>query len=198
MRATKPDERVLILAPVGRDAAAIANLLKDQGFAADDCGVETWGQMLDKAGALLLTEEALDLPETANLIERLQAQPSWSELPLIILTHGGEPRLATVLDLAATSVGAVTLLERPLSSATLLRSVEVALRSRRRQYQVRDLIEEERRRQQELEEAKVAAENELVDRKRAEQSLTRLAKEQTVLYQFTDKLHRASSLDEMY
>src|SRR5262245_15302064 len=139
MRATKPEERVLILAPAGRDAAAIADLLNDQGFAANDFGeaVKTWGQMLDNAGVLLLTEEALELPEAADLIERLQSQPSWSELPLIILTHGGEPRVATVLDLAATSAGAVTLLERPLSCATLLRSVEVALRSRRRQYQVR-------------------------------------------------------------
>jgi signal transduction histidine kinase len=34
----------------------------------------------------------------------------------------------------------VTLLERPISTLTLLRSVQVALRSRRRQYQVRDLV----------------------------------------------------------
>jgi signal transduction histidine kinase len=34
----------------------------------------------------------------------------------------------------------VTLLERPISALTLLRSVQVALRSRRRQYQLRDLV----------------------------------------------------------
>jgi two-component system CheB/CheR fusion protein len=34
----------------------------------------------------------------------------------------------------------VTLLERPVSTLTLMRSVQVALRSRRRQYQVRDLV----------------------------------------------------------
>jgi signal transduction histidine kinase len=44
------------------------------------------------------------------------------------------------LDLAAAAAGTVTLLERPISTLTLVRSVEVALRSRRRQYQVRDLV----------------------------------------------------------
>jgi PAS domain S-box-containing protein len=71
-------------------------------------------------------------------------QPPWSELPLIVLTHGGESRLATLLHLVAQAAGSLTLLERPLGEATLLRSVEVALRARRRQYQVRDLLEQQR------------------------------------------------------
>jgi signal transduction histidine kinase len=61
-------------------------------------------------------------------------------LPLIILTSGGESRRAKLLDLAAAAAGTVTLLERPISTRTLMRSVQVALRSRRRQYQVRDLV----------------------------------------------------------
>ena len=42
--------------------------------------------------------------------------------------------------MAAAAAGSVTLLERPISTLTLTRSVQVALRSRRRQYQVRDLV----------------------------------------------------------
>jgi len=42
--------------------------------------------------------------------------------------------------LAAAAAGSVTLLERPISTRTLVRSMQVALRSRRRQYQTRDLI----------------------------------------------------------
>jgi PAS domain S-box-containing protein len=42
------------------------------------------------------------------------------------------------------AAGSMTVLERPIGEATLLRSVEVALRSRRRQYQVRDLLEQQR------------------------------------------------------
>jgi len=73
-------------------------------------------------------------------LDVLKAQPPWSELPLIILTGGGESRRAGLLNLAAAAAGTVTLLERPISTLTLLRSVQVALRSRRRQYQVRDLV----------------------------------------------------------
>jgi signal transduction histidine kinase len=96
--------------------------------------------MMDSAGALLLTEEALESAQGSLLLDLLKAQPPWSELPLIILTSGGESRRAGLLDLAAAAAGSVTLLERPVSTLTLMRSVQVALRSRRRQYQVRDLV----------------------------------------------------------
>ena len=62
------------------------------------------------AGALILTEEALELGSLSDFFEALAAQPSWSELPLIILTTGGESRLARLLELAAEAAGSVTLL----------------------------------------------------------------------------------------
>src|SRR5205823_6272126 len=90
--------------------------------------------------AFLLTEEAFESVQGSSFLEILKAQPPWSELPLIILTSGGESRRAGVLELVAAAAGTITLLERPLSTRTLVRSVQVALRSRRRQYQVRDLV----------------------------------------------------------
>jgi signal transduction histidine kinase len=136
------NERVIIIAPVGQDAAAIATLLDAQGFETQICNgsAEYSRQMMDSAGALLLTEEALESAQGSLLLDLLKAQPPWSELPLIILTSGGESRRAGLLDLAAAAAGSVTLLERPVSTLTLMRSVQVALRSRRRQYQVRDLV----------------------------------------------------------
>ncbi|MFP5277157.1 MAG: sensor histidine kinase [Acidobacteriota bacterium] len=138
------DERILILAPVGRDGPAMAGLLAEHGFTVTLC--ESSGDLRahisEGAGALLLTEEALELAQLPELLARLQKQPSWSELPLIVLTHGGESRLARLLDTIATAAGGITLLERPLGTATLVRAVEVAIRSRRRQYRVRDLIQE--------------------------------------------------------
>ena len=71
----------------------------------------------------------------------------------IILTSGGEPRLTKLLDSAARAAGTITLLERPIGTTTLLRSVEVALNARRRQYQVRDLLLEQRRSAEQLREA---------------------------------------------
>jgi signal transduction histidine kinase len=100
-------------------------------------------EQLSNAGALLLTEEALEVPHLYQFLESLKAQPAWSELPVIILTSGGESRMAQLLDVVAEAAGSVTLLERPMQSATLLRSIEVALRSRRRQYQVRHLLQQE-------------------------------------------------------
>jgi signal transduction histidine kinase len=136
------DERVIIIAPVGQDAEAMAALLDAQGFETQICnGSDEYSrQFTDRAGALLLTEEALEPAQGSLLLDVLKAQPPWSELPLIILTSGGESRRAGLLNLAAAAAGTVTLLERPISTLTLIRSVQVALRSRRRQYQVRDLV----------------------------------------------------------
>ena len=96
----------------------MAALLYADGFeiricaGADECS----RQIAAGAGALLLTEEALESPLLSNLLEVLKAQPPWSELPLIILTSGGESRRAGLLDLAAAAAGTVTLLERPIST----------------------------------------------------------------------------------
>ena len=136
------DNCVIIIAPVGQDATAMAALLEAEGFEIGICQDLKEGsrQIGIGAGALLLTEEALELPGDSNLLEVLQAQAPWSEIPVIILTSGGESRMARLLDLITAAAGTVTLLERPLAARTLVRSVDVALRSRQRQYQVRDLI----------------------------------------------------------
>jgi PAS domain S-box-containing protein len=144
--ADNPEHRILVLAPIGQDAAAMARLLERHGIAATVCEstVEACRHLIEGAGALLVTEEALELPQIPELFQVLNAQPPWAELPLIVLTRGGESRMARLLNLAAEAAGSLTLLERPIGEATLLRSVEVALTSRRRQYQVRDLLEEQR------------------------------------------------------
>jgi signal transduction histidine kinase len=136
------DERVIIIAPLGQDAEAMAAVLDAKGFE-----TQIWrgsdeysGRITESAGALLLTEEALESAQGSLLLEVLKAQPPWSELPVIILTSGGESRRVRLLNLAAAAAGTVTLLERPISTLTLIRSVQVALRFRRRQYQVQDLV----------------------------------------------------------
>ena len=155
MEKNNSKDRVLIIAPVGRDAQGMAELLVGHGFEAQICGslAECATHIQSGAGALILTEEALELASLSHLFEALAAQPSWSELPLIILATGGESRLARLLELAAEAAGSVTLLERPVHTTTLIRSLEVALNSRRRQYQVRDFLEEQHRKQCELEQA---------------------------------------------
>ena len=172
MEKNNSKDRVLIIAPVGRDAQGMAELLVGEGFEAQICGslAECAAHIQSGAGALILTEEALELGSLSHLFEALAAQPSWSELPLIILTTGGESRLARLLELAAQAAGSVTLLERPVHTTTLIRSLEVALNSRRRQYQVRDFLEEQRRTERELREAH----EQLADRAKQLQTLVEL------------------------
>lgn len=172
MEKNNSKDRVLIIAPVGRDAQGMAELLVGEGFEAQICGslAECAAHIQSGAGALILTEEALELGSLSHLFEALAAQPSWSELPLIILTTGGESRLARLLELAAQAAGSVTLLERPVHTTTLIRSLEVALNSRRRQYQVRDFLEEQRRNEHELR----RAHEQLADRAKQLQTLVEL------------------------
>src|SRR5688572_26437757 len=153
MRRSELQDRILIMAPVGHDAGAMATLLTEHGFASIICDTpnQCACQIDLGAGALLLTEETLEHPNISTLLETLHLQPAWSELPLILLTSGGESRVSQLLDLAAKAARSVTFLERPMRAATLWRAVQVALRSRQRQYLVRDLIEEQQRRQLEIE-----------------------------------------------
>src|SRR4029450_11216363 len=82
------NERVLVIAPIGQDAAAMATLLDGQGFETQIChGLDGYSrQMIDSAGALLLTEEALESPQGSLLLDLLKGQPPCAEVPLIILT----------------------------------------------------------------------------------------------------------------
>lgn len=141
MPASNNEERVVIIAPVGQDAEAMATLLSAEGYQTEiAASLADVGQKLLEAGTLVLTEEALELEQVSAFLEILKSQPPWSELPLIILTTGGESHLVKLLELIAEAAGSLTLLERPMGAATLSRSVQGALRSRRRQYQVRDLL----------------------------------------------------------
>lgn len=149
---THKNERVIIIAPVGNDAGGMAALLHAEGFEVQVCpsAEACRSEIITGAGALLLTEEALESPQVDGFLQTLQSQPPWSELPLIILTSGGESHLARLLDLTAATAGNVTLLERPMAGRTLVRSVQVALNSRHRQYQVRDLLAQQECAQEQL------------------------------------------------
>src|SRR5512138_3899589 len=96
MAADNPEERILILAPVGQDAAAMTTFFHTHGLVATVCATagEVCDQLTAGSAVLLMTEEALELPQIPDVLRQLQAQPPWSELPLIILTRGGESVLA--------------------------------------------------------------------------------------------------------
>jgi signal transduction histidine kinase/CheY-like chemotaxis protein len=132
--------RVLLLAPVGRDAAVARSVLQRESLHAHVCGdlVELIEGLAAGAGATVITEEALGRDDPELLLDWVVRQPPWSDLPFIVLTDGSETyarpqRLARTI----AQLRNATLLERPLHSASLLSAVRSALRARRWQYQVR-------------------------------------------------------------
>jgi signal transduction histidine kinase/ActR/RegA family two-component response regulator len=156
---------ILILAPVGRDADVAVTVLRNAGVVSQPCqSVSELCERLraegNSVGALVLTEESLASPvEYSSLTEWIEHQEPWSELPIIFLTHPGQPTRVTGQRARVLSLrGAVTVLERPVRAATLLGALRVALQSRVRQYQLRDLLESQRKVGIELQRARLEAE----------------------------------------
>ena len=149
--AVDPDMRdavapVAILAPAGRDGAVTEMVLARAGFAPQLCadmdallGSVRGGDV----GVLLVAEEALAGAARDALLATLAAQPSWSDVPVVLLTGEGELSRALSPTLQAVAARAnVTLLERPVRVATLVTALRSALRARRRQFDVRDHLAE--------------------------------------------------------
>jgi signal transduction histidine kinase/ActR/RegA family two-component response regulator len=134
-----PEERVLVFAPTGRDAVLACQLLSSMAVPNLACAdsAELFREIENGAGAVILADEALHPGVTGGLLEALRNQPTWSDLPLIVFTRGGESSERVIESLVA---GNATVLERPVRLSTLISAVKSALRARRRQYEVRDLL----------------------------------------------------------
>jgi signal transduction histidine kinase len=141
--ATFFEERVLIVAPTGHDAANASEVLGKDGIGNRVCASvpELCALAAQGAAALVFTQESLTPTGLGHLGQFLNGQPPWSDLPLILIASGGEataPGLNSLRMLGRSST--MTVLERPLRVVTLVSAVKTALRSRRRQYEVRDLL----------------------------------------------------------
>src|SRR5678816_4871627 len=138
------DELVLVLAPMGRDGPLTCALLQERaGVTARQCADvgDICREITLGAGAVIIAEEALEPGSARRLFETIAQQMPWSDLPLIILINTEEVTSNGISVATLRQSGNVTILERPLRIVTLLTSVQAALRARRRQYQVRDLLE---------------------------------------------------------
>ena len=135
------EDRVLVLAPTQGDAALSRSILNGAGIACEVfCHVnELCRELADGAGVLLLAEEALARNEIAGLIEQLERQPGWSDLPILLLAeHGADSPLAvSTMEMLSN----VTVLEQPVRVTTLISGLRTGLKARRRQYELRDQVE---------------------------------------------------------
>src|SRR5690348_9950611 len=80
-------ERVLVLAPLGRDAPVLCRLLGENGLSCTTCrdADEVADNLRAGAGAVLLTEEALGPTAGERLARAVAAEPAWSDPPLLLL-----------------------------------------------------------------------------------------------------------------
>ena len=145
MSDTERSETALILAPVGRDAAIAAAMLRESRISSVICPeLDSLVRELHcGVGFVLVTEESLLGRDLRALSDWINEQPEWSDLPFVVLTHkaGGlerNPEAGRLLD----ALGNVTFLERPFHPTTLISLASAALRARRRQYDARARLAE--------------------------------------------------------
>ncbi|WP_238256306.1 PAS domain-containing protein, partial [Methylorubrum podarium] len=163
-----PEERVLILAPRGRDAAVVEQVLDRSDIANAVCAdVTEWVACLQAgAGTAIVTEEALADGDLAALSAWLDAQPPWSDFPFVVLaTRQAGPRARGAAE-SLKRLGNVVLLERPINAETLTSAVLSSLRARRRQYQAREHLRERERAQEQLRLANEELERRVAERTR--------------------------------
>lgn len=135
------ERRLLILAPIGRDAQLIEAMLKRDSVECTACidHVQLAAEMKRGAAAILVAEEAF-IEFDDRFTSLISRQPPWSDIPVLILTRSGADSPAVTR--ALETLGNVTLLERPVRVGALSSAVRSALRARERQYQVRAHLQE--------------------------------------------------------
>ena len=129
---------------MGRDAAVARAMLAEIGIAAQ---LRLAGRAArEPARRARASSSRPRRPCATSISSRLsawiEAQPEWSDLPFVLLTHRGgglerNPTAARYLEI----LGNVTFLERPFHPTTLVSVARSALRGRRRQYEARGRLD---------------------------------------------------------
>ena len=135
------DRRVLLRPATVKDGLMSLAVLERAGLGAHICTslASLVAEVQRGAGAIVLAEEALTDPAAPQLIALLQGQPSWSDLPVLVLARQGADSRA--IGKAMDTVANVTVIERPVRVASFVSSVRSALRARTRQYDLRGTLE---------------------------------------------------------
>ncbi len=135
--------RVLVFAPRGRDGELATRILHRAGVEVE--ALPSIGALCSAirqgAAAAVLTEESLSDNASEELGVALAAQPSWSDLPIVLCTTGGDVTRASALRVRLLEeLGNVMVVERPMQTRTLVAAVHAGLRARRRQFELRDVV----------------------------------------------------------
>jgi signal transduction histidine kinase/DNA-binding response OmpR family regulator len=134
------ERKVLVLPPTRRDGDVTRALLRDVGL---DCDVVGNARMLASQlntpiGAVVLTDAAVADPDLSSVMDALDHQPQWSDMPVILLSKPDQRLPADKRRFGKLTN--LTVLDRPTSGRALVSAVEAAMRGRARQYQIRDQL----------------------------------------------------------
>nr|WP_233398620.1 ATP-binding protein [Luteimonas sp. MC1828] len=133
----------MVFAPTGRDAAVACDLLHRAGITTRTCPeYAMFVAGLDTAAAVFVAEEGLIGQPLDALSDWIRRQPPWSDLPFVMLTSQRDhPKVSAWRQQQIERLGNVALIERPVQPLTLVSVVQAALRARKRQLEIRALLE---------------------------------------------------------
>ena len=146
---------VWVHAPLGRDAALLKSSL-----AGSEAPVRIAREASDlrrafaepgQVGVLILTREGLTHDVIALLLRHTSEQPAWSTLPILLLVNptGNSVEALSQLQDAVPRAN-LLVLQRPLRPSEIESAVGLLRQSRRRQYGLRDHLEQQERLRREL------------------------------------------------
>lgn len=132
---------VFLTTPTGKDGLLIKSVLEQSGYDPILCAniEELKRTYHDDAGAVVVAVEALVGDSLNELRDLLRSQPPWSDIPVILLLYESASSAERIRNFFG-KYSSINFLERPVSRFVLVNAVQIALRSRQRQFEVRDLL----------------------------------------------------------
>jgi signal transduction histidine kinase/ActR/RegA family two-component response regulator len=159
-------ERFLIVAPAGRDAEVVRQLLASARI---DAVIDPSGDLLiaalqdGLAAGAVVTDDALVRIDHARLAQAISNQPPWSDFPFVLLVRrGGAREGSRTIEAMVNS----TVLERPLHPASLISAARAAVRARQRQRLAAEYLAERERAERQVREFADTLEQKVAERTR--------------------------------
>lgn len=144
---------VIVHAPLRRDAERICEVVsqRDGVPRAVPTAGEVAGHLAGHDSVLVLTQEGLTRQLRSALEDVLADQPAWSRLPILLILDRALDSAGALPELAALMVrGEVIVLHRPMRPLAFTTALDAALAARRRQLEIRDLLDFEAELKREL------------------------------------------------
>jgi two-component system, sensor histidine kinase len=134
------DDGVLVCGALGEETEALCSTLAAAQIPTVRCADrDAWCLGLSHGPAAAVVDERVITSSTiVDMAEVLAKQPPWSDIPIVVVSDNLDAM--SELYRAIGPVANVLVLERPVKDRALVSAVNAALRARRKQYQIRDLL----------------------------------------------------------